>query len=327
MLDEVGQSKVVGHEQQGAVGIQDLGDHAGGQLSVELSHDLVGEQQGRLVRHRHRERHALGLATGQLARSVTGTVADVEAIKQVPWAGIILDEAQNVKNPETRQARSSRAVMADYRIALTGTPVENNVGELWSVMEFLNPGFLGTRDHFRKTFFIPIQTGRDPSMSGNLRRLTAPFLLRRLKTDTSIIADLPEKMEAKVYCTLTKEQADLYEKVAKDAYRLIETADGIGRRGVILATLSKLKQVCNHPAHYLGDGSPPTGRSGKLARLHAWLAARGQSLEQFDSTGYSDSINDLPLLGAVDRPVAVNADARLAEVAAARGWQTLSLRC
>ncbi|MFN0102375.1 MAG: DEAD/DEAH box helicase [Bryobacteraceae bacterium] len=196
---------------------------------------------------------------------------DLEAIKQVPWAGVILDEAQNIKNPETRQARSARAVVADYRIALTGTPVENNVGELWSVMEFLNPGFLGTRDHFRKTFFIPIQTGRDPSMSGSLRRLTAPFLLRRLKTDKSVIADLPEKMENKVYCTLTKEQADLYEKVAKDAYRLIETADGIGRRGVILATLSKLKQVCNHPAHYLGDGSPAVGRSGKLARLTEML--------------------------------------------------------
>lgn len=196
---------------------------------------------------------------------------DLESIKQVQWAGVILDEAQNIKNPDTRQARAARSIEGDYRIALTGTPVENNVGELWSVMEFLNPGFLGTKEQFRKNFYLPIQTGRDNAVAGSLRRLTAPFLLRRLKTDTSIIADLPEKMEAKVFCSLTAEQMALYEQVTKDAYKLIETAEGIGRRGVILATLSKLKQVCNHPAHFLGDGSDPRGRSGKLARLTEML--------------------------------------------------------
>jgi SNF2 family DNA or RNA helicase len=138
-------------------------------------------------------------------------------------------------------------------------------------MEFLNPGFLGTKEQFRKNFYLPIQTGRDSAVAGSLRRLTAPFLLRRLKTDTSIIADLPEKMEAKVFCSLTAEQMALYEQVTKDAYKLIETAEGIGRRGVILATLSKLKQVCNHPAHFLGDGSAARGRSGKLARLTEML--------------------------------------------------------
>jgi SNF2 family DNA or RNA helicase len=196
---------------------------------------------------------------------------DLETIKQVQWSGIILDEAQNIKNPDTRQARAARSLEGDYRFALTGTPVENNVGELWSVMEFLNPSFLGTKEQFRKNFFLPIQTGRDTSVAGSLRRLTSPFILRRLKTDTSIIADLPEKMESKVFCTLTSEQTALYEQVAKDAYKLIETADGIGRRGVILATLSKLKQVCNHPAHFLGDGSAATGLSGKLARLTEML--------------------------------------------------------
>ena len=196
---------------------------------------------------------------------------DLESLKQVQWAGVILDEAQNIKNPDTRQARAARAIEGDYRIALTGTPVENNVGELWSVMEFLNPGFLGTKEQFRKNFYLPIQTGRDSAVAGSLRRLTAPFLLRRLKTDTSIIADLPEKMEAKVFCSLTAEQMALYEQVTKDAYKLIETAEGIGRRGVILATLSKLKQVCNHPAHFLGDGSAARGRSGKLARLTEML--------------------------------------------------------
>ena len=157
--------------------------------------------------------------------------------------------------------------MSDYRIALTGTPVENNVGELWSVMEFLNPGFLGTREQFRRNYFLPIQTNRDNDAANHLKRLTSPFLLRRLKTDTKIIADLPEKFENKVYCTLTREQVEMYQQVLKDAHSKIEFADGMARRGAILATLSKLKQVCNHPAHFLGDGSPVVDRSGKLTRL------------------------------------------------------------
>jgi SNF2 family DNA or RNA helicase len=210
-------------------------------------------------------RHALIITSyGLLQR-------DLEQFKTVQWSGVILDEAQNIKNPDTRAARSARALVGDYRVALTGTPVENNVGELWSIMEFLNPGFLGTREQFRKTFFLPIQTKRDNAVAQSLKRLAGPFLLRRLKTDTTIIADLPEKLENKVYCTLTKEQAQLYEQVLRDAYKLIETSDGITRRGVILATLSKLKQVCNHPAHYLSDGTRPEGRSGKLARLTEML--------------------------------------------------------
>ena len=135
----------------------------------------------------------------------------------VDWAGVILDEAQNIKNPETKQARAARSLPSGYRIALTGTPVENNVGDLWSMMEFLNPGFLGSNSGFRKRFFVPIQVYSDSSASERLRRITAPFILRRLKTDKSIIADLPDKMEMKVFCNLTKEQASLYEAVVKDA--------------------------------------------------------------------------------------------------------------
>ena len=135
----------------------------------------------------------------------------------MPWAGVVLDEAQNIKNPETKQAQAARAIPTDYRIALTGTPVENNVGDLWSIMEFLNSGFLGTQGEFKRSFFIPIQANRDPQAMERLKRLTGPFILRRLKTDKSIIADLPEKLEMKVFCTLTKEQASLYAAVVEEA--------------------------------------------------------------------------------------------------------------
>ncbi|MBI3660646.1 DEAD/DEAH box helicase [Candidatus Acetothermia bacterium] len=198
---------------------------------------------------------------------------DLDVLKEVPWAGVILDEAQNIKNPETKQAKAARTLKADYRLALTGTPVENHIGDLWSIMEFLNPGFLGERSAFKRTFFVPIQADRDPEALTRLKRLTGPFILRRLKTDKTIIADLPEKMEMKTFCTLTKEQASLYAAVVKDAEEVLESVDeeGIQRKGIVLATLSKLKQVCNHPAHFLGDNSPISGRSGKLSRLTEML--------------------------------------------------------
>jgi SNF2 family DNA or RNA helicase len=162
---------------------------------------------------------------------------DFDVLKEVPWAGVVLDEAQNVKNPETKQARAARALKADYRIALTGTPVENNVGDLWSIMEFLNSGFLGTQTEFKREFFIPIQAGRDPEATERLKKLTGPFILRRLKTDKAIISDLPEKMEMKVFCTLTKEQASLYEAIANETMKALDNTEGIQRKGVVLATL------------------------------------------------------------------------------------------
>jgi hypothetical protein len=192
---------------------------------------------------------------------------DFEVLKEIPWSGVILDEAQNIKNPETKQARAARALSGGFRLALTGTPVENNVGDLWSIMEFLNPGFLGSQTAFKRSFFIPIQANRDPEATQRLQQLTGPFILRRLKTDPQVIADLPEKNEMKVFCNLTKEQASLYAAVVDEAARVLEGADGIQRKGVILGVLSKLKQVCNHPAQFLADNSPVPGRSGKLARL------------------------------------------------------------
>lgn len=202
---------------------------------------------------------------------------EIETLQKVKWKGAILDEAQNIKNSETKQARAARSLDAAFRIALTGTPVENNVGDLWSIMEFLNPGLLGTRSSFRQRFFIPIQTLRDPAAIERLKRLTTPFILRRLKTDKSVISDLPEKNEMKVYCTLTKEQASLYRAVTDEVERALKSATGMARKGLVLATLTKLKQICNHPAQFLGDGSEAARRSGKLNRLTEMLAEAVES--------------------------------------------------
>ncbi|MDP2870925.1 MAG: DEAD/DEAH box helicase [Bacillota bacterium] len=192
---------------------------------------------------------------------------DYPLLAEIDWAGLILDEAQNIKNPEAKQARAARSLRAGFRLALTGTPVENNVGDLWSIMECLNPGLLGTRADFRRRFFLPIQVQGDPGAAQQLKRATGPFILRRLKTDPSVISDLPEKVEARVFCTLTREQASLYAAVVAELEEGLDETEGIERRGRILAAFSKLKQVCNHPAHFLGDNSPLPGRSGKLARL------------------------------------------------------------
>ena len=192
---------------------------------------------------------------------------DRELLASVPWRAVILDEAQNIKNPASQQARTARGLRADYRIALTGTPVENHVGDLWSIMQFLNPGLLGTQAEFRRNYFQPIQAGRDGTAAARLQKATGPFILRRLKTDRSIIDDLPDKNETKQYCNLTREQATLYEAVLREAETRLESAEGMERRGSILDTLTKLKQACNHPRQLLGDNSAITGRSGKLARL------------------------------------------------------------
>jgi SNF2 family DNA or RNA helicase len=232
-------------------------------LPVLVHHGLARARGGALPQEA--ARHALVLSSYSLLHR------DAEALRGVRWSGVILDEAQNIKNPETKQARAARSLPADYRVALTGTPVENHVGDLWSLMEFLNPGFLGGQAEFKRTFFVPIQAGNDPEAAARLRRLTSPFVLRRLKTDRSVIADLPDKMEMKVFCTLTREQASLYAAVVAEAAEALEGSAGIQRKGVVLATLSKLKQVCNHPAQFLKDNSPLPGRSGKLARLAEML--------------------------------------------------------
>lgn len=229
-----------------------------------LIHHGIGRSKGQEFK-KEAKKHTIVLSTYALLHR------DIEILKEVEWRGIVLDEAQNIKNPDTKQAKTARSIRADWRIALTGTPVENNVGDLWSIMEFLNPGHLGTQTGFKEKFFIPIQVLRNEEASQSLKTLTKPFILRRLKTDKSIIADLPEKMEMKVFCTLTKEQASLYAAVTENMMREIEESEGMQRRGIILATLSKLKQVCNHPAQFLQDNSAIWGRSGKLSRLSEML--------------------------------------------------------
>jgi SNF2 family DNA or RNA helicase len=195
-------------------------------------------------------------------------VRDLAALSAVRWSRVVCDEAQAIKNHLSQQAKAVSALPAGSRIALTGTPVENQLSELWSIMEFANPGMLGGQKEFRERFAVPIERHGSEEAARQLRRITQPFVLRRLKTDKSIISDLPEKQEMKVWCNLTQEQASLYAATVTDMLSRIDGAsDDITRRGLVLATMAKLKQVCNHPAHLLGDGSRLPGRSGKLARL------------------------------------------------------------
>jgi SNF2 family DNA or RNA helicase len=196
---------------------------------------------------------------------------DLEFLRRVEWDAVVLDEAQNIKNPEAKQTRAIRALPKGWRVALTGTPVENRLRELWSIMEFLNPQYLGPEATFYRRFAVPIERYGDEAQAATLRRLIHPFVLRRVKTDPNVIRDLPEKIEQKSFCTLTPEQATLYEAVVRDMLQQLEAAEGMERRGLVLATLLKLKQVCNHPAHFLGDGSPLPRRSGKLIRLEELL--------------------------------------------------------
>ncbi|MEO8972528.1 MAG: DEAD/DEAH box helicase [Ktedonobacteraceae bacterium] len=196
---------------------------------------------------------------------------DKEHLSHIDWEYLVIDEAQNIKNEAAKQTQAIKGIKAVHKIALTGTPVENRLSELWSIMEFLNPGYLGSGTDFRKQFAIPIERYHNAPKSESLKHLIQPFVLRRVKTDKTIIQDLPDKMEMKVYCNLTQEQASLYEAVVKEMMEKIEEADGMERRGLILATLMKLKLVCNHPAQFIGDGSSLSGRSGKLARLEEML--------------------------------------------------------
>lgn len=196
---------------------------------------------------------------------------DRALFEPVPWSGVILDEAQTIKNANTKTAQAARALTAEYRVALTGTPVENHVGDLWALGQFLNPGLLGSAAAFRRDFFTPIQHHRDAGAVERLKRLTGPFLLRRLKTDPAVIRDLPAKIETTEFCTLTREQASLYAAVVNDLDKDISGAEGIQRKGIVLGALSKLKQICNHPAQFLGDRFAVPNRSGKLARLTEML--------------------------------------------------------
>ena len=192
---------------------------------------------------------------------------DLKQIKQINWTGIVLDEAQNIKNPGTKKSIAIKKLSANYRIAMTGTPIENHISELWSIFEFLNPGYLSSKKSFKRNFIIPIERYQDEKVIQKLNFMIQPFFLRRVKSDHDIIQDLPEKIENKTYCTLTKEQFSLYGSVISEMLEKIANSEGIQRKGLILSTITKLKQICNHPAQFLSDSDWHLNRSGKLEMI------------------------------------------------------------
>ncbi|WP_244192404.1 DEAD/DEAH box helicase [Dietzia lutea] len=212
------------------------------------------------------------LGAADLVLTSYGTASrDAELLAAVPWRRLVADEAQTIKNPSTSVARAIVSIPAEHRIALTGTPVENRLDELRAVLDFANPGLLGSASTFRARFAVPIESHRDEAAASRLRALAAPFVLRRLKSDPRVVADLPDKQHIRVDAPLTREQATLYQAVVEDMMEQVKESEGTARKGAILAGLTALKQVCNHPAHYLGDGSAllrgGRHRSGKLAAL------------------------------------------------------------
>jgi superfamily II DNA or RNA helicase len=202
---------------------------------------------------------------------------DAVELARQQWDRVVLDEAQHIKNAGTRQAKAARALPARHRLALTGTPVENRLEELRSILDFALPKVLGSAQTFRARFAVPIERDRDENAISRLRTITQPFVLRRVKTDPTVISDLPEKLEMTVRANLTAEQAALYQAVVDDMMAKLKDAKGMARKGAVLGALTRLKQVCNHPAHFLGDGSGvlhrASHRSGKLALVEDVLDA------------------------------------------------------
>jgi non-specific serine/threonine protein kinase len=194
-----------------------------------------------------------------------GSLLRAPWIAETPWRLAVLDEAQAIKNPDAKQTRAVKKLKAGGRLALTGTPVENRMGDLWSIFDFVNPGLLGTAKEFAS--FAKRLGDRPHGSYGPLRELVRPYVLRRLKTDKTVIADLPEKTEVKVFCPLSRQQAALYQQAVKDLAEQLADATGIGRKGLVLSFLMRFKQICNHPSQWLGDGAWGESDSGKWARL------------------------------------------------------------
>ena len=206
------------------------------------------------------------LAGVDVVLTTYGTLLRLPGLLTVPFRLAILDEAQAIKNPGSRQTRAAKQIDAKARIALTGTPVENRLGDLWSIFDFINPGLFGSAKEFGR--FTKGLAAREHNPYGPLRELLRPYILRRLKTDKTVISDLPDKTEVKAYCHLTRKQAALYQEAVDElGHELDRTDEGIRRRGLILAFLMRFKQICNHPSQWLGDGDWRETDSGKLARL------------------------------------------------------------
>ncbi len=192
---------------------------------------------------------------------------DADKLKKSNWHTLIIDEAQNIKNHKASQTKAIKSIKADIKIALSGTPVENRLSEYWSIFDFSNKGYLGSEGNFTKDFVKPITVEKSSRKIDIFRKITSPFIMRRLKTDKSIIKDLPEKIEKNQYCRLSKEQAALYESIVKEAMKKIKDSEGIERKGLVLKMMTSLKQIGNHPYQFLKSGSTSPELSGKTATL------------------------------------------------------------
>jgi hypothetical protein len=205
------------------------------------------------------------LAVVDLVITSYGSLLRVPWMTEVPWRLAVLDEAQAIKNPEAKQTRAVKKLKAGARLALTGTPVENRLGDLWSIFDFVNPGLLGSSKEF--TSFAKRLANQPHGSFMPLRELVRPYILRRLKTDKTVIADLPDKTEIKAFCSLSRRQAVLYQQAVKELSEQLADATGIRRKGLVLSFLMRFKQICNHPSQWLGDGAWTESESGKWARL------------------------------------------------------------
>ncbi|MGW4029627.1 DEAD/DEAH box helicase [Streptomyces sp. NPDC004838] len=257
-------------------------ESAAGPTLVVCPTSLMGNWQreiekfapGTAVRRFHgASRDLEGLADGEFVLTTYGTMRlDAERLGEPAWGMVVADEAQHVKNPYSATARQLRAIGAKARVALTGTPVENNLSELWAILDWTTPGLLGGLGTFRTRYARAVEDGGDPAAAQRLAALVRPFLLRRRKSDPGIAPELPPKTETDRTVSLTVEQAGLYEAVVRETMAAISEADGMERRGLVMKLLTALKQICNHPAQYLKEERPRIpGRSGKLELLDELL--------------------------------------------------------
>jgi superfamily II DNA or RNA helicase len=243
------------------------------------------------------------VAKADLVITSYGFLTRTRWLETTSWRFVVIDEAQAIKNPAAKQTKAVKMLKAEMRIALTGTPIENRLGDLWSIFDFINPGLLGSSAQF--SAFVKRLADRPHNPYGPLRDLVRPYILRRLKTDKNIIADLPDKAEVKTYCPLSRKQAALYQQAVAELAGHLGDVDGMKRRGVVLGYLMRLKQICNHPSHWLGDGGWAEEDSGKLGRLRdiaEVVAARQEKALIF--TQFKDTTAPLAafLAGVFGRP-------------------------